>query len=233
MEERLCAAVLWVACALPMAHAVAQNGIREQLWTDYNASWAASERLEIYGDVGARTDLESSTDWKLLVIRPSILYTPGRGLRLAGGLASFNTFTNGSLDQTELRIWQGVGTTWPRAIRLDHYFRTEERIYFDGGAWDAKWSLRTRYLLQLPMELTTSRTGRYLRLYLCAEGFITLGPEQRERHQQIRTILGIEHARSRSVRVRFDTMLELARRYQTEDNWTALYLRLRIYHRLR
>lgn len=230
MQQRLHAAILCVACALPVANAAAQNGVREQLWIDYNASWGVTDRVEIFGDLGARTDLESSTDWKLLVLRPGLLYTPGGRLRLAGGLASFNTFSDTRLDQTELRIWQGVGTIWPRTIRLDHYIRTEERIYFDADTWDASWSVRTRYSVQLPIDLETWHRGRYLRLYLCAEGFLTLGSEPRERHRQMRTILGIEHARSRTLRFRFDTMLELAHRYQTADDWTALCLRLRIYH---
>ncbi len=212
---------------------MAQNSVREQLWLDYNASWAATGRIEIFGDVGARTDLESSTDSKQLVVRPGVLYTPSRRVRLAGGLASFNTFIDGGLELTELRVWQGVGATWPRSVRLDHYFRTEERIYFDTDTWETSWSLRTRYLLQLPIDIETWESGRYLRLYLCAEGFITLGPEPRERHQQVRTILGLEHARSRNFRLRFDTMLELAHRYQTDDNWAALILRLRLYHRIR
>ena len=232
MLRRLMATTVGVACAVAAQVATGQSALHEQLWVDYNASWTVTPKLSLYGDLGARSDLESATNWKQLVIRPGMLYNPGADVRLTAGLASFDTFVDGSLAQSELRVWQGVSTAWPGSIGIDHYFRAEERIYFNTENGDASWSLRTRYSAQMPIALKTWDSPRYLRLYLSTEGFITIGPDPRERHRQVRAIVGIEHGRSRSVRVRFDTMLEWAWRYQTIDSWTALYLRLRVYQRL-
>jgi len=206
--------------------------LHEQIWFDYNASWTLTPKLSLYGDIGGRGDLESATDWKQIVIRPGVLYTPGSSVRLTAGLASFDTFVDGRIARSELRVWKGVNAAWPRSVGLEHYLRAEERIYFNTDNGNTSWSLRTRYSAQLPIALKMWDAARHLRLHVGTEGFITIGPDPGECHRQVRAIVGIEHGLSRILRVRFDTMLERAWRYKSFDSWTALYLRLRFYQRL-
>jgi hypothetical protein len=118
-------------------------------------------------------------------------------------------------------------------VRLDHYVRTEQRIFCDADTRDVNWSWRSRYRIELPVDLAPSESTPHWRMYLSVEGFLTLGPEQGQRHQQLRGTLGLEHAPADAWHIRFDATVERAARYRQGDTWTALYLRLRVYQRLK
>jgi hypothetical protein len=60
-----------------------QDDVTSQIWVDYNPSWQASPTLEVYGDIGVRTELASDRWWRFAV-RPNTRYR-WHGVELMGG----------------------------------------------------------------------------------------------------------------------------------------------------
>jgi hypothetical protein len=46
----------------------------EQIWLDYNPDFSLSEKVDVYGDIGARTVFPN--EWYRFVIGPSVRYKP-------------------------------------------------------------------------------------------------------------------------------------------------------------
>ena len=182
-----------------------ERTVSPQIWVDYNPSVFLSPKVNLYGDIGFRTELQSEGWWRL-VIRPNILYSVSNSVRLGGGLNSFNTFNQEIADRWELRAWQGATAVWPRwRVPLDHRLKLEERFDFDTRTWDSRNSLRLRYRLR-----GTFRWGAFLqderswRALLSLEVFATLAGQQGQFREQARLAAGIERSVSREVTVRIE-----------------------------
>lgn len=218
-----------LALLIAPSPAPAQEGAQQQLWLDFNPSVTVAPGVAVFGDVGIRVPLETSADWRTMIIRPGTMLSVG-GVRLAAGGAGFYTADPGA-DKWELRPWQGIGITWPRSLGLEHYVRTEQRASISTDTWDTRWSLRTRYNVQIPISLADRTRGHAWRLLIGSEGFLTFNPDPGQRHRQLRCTMAAEHTIDPTWRVRLEITVELARRYHVDGGWTGLYLRLRTYLR--
>lgn len=181
-----------------------QNDVSPQLWVDYNPSWRASPKFELYGDIGARTELESDGWWRF-VVRPSVRYQLNREVQLSGGVGSFYTWNDLISDRWELRPWQGVRATWPRIpVPVEHFLRFEERFDFNTRTWESLNSLRMRYRLRSYFDWEAKQSGRHWRVMGSVEGFLTLAGEQGQFQEQFRLSIGLERSYRPGLRARID-----------------------------
>ena len=65
------------------------DDVSEQIWLDYNPIWALASSLELYGDVGVRTELRER-GWGRVIVRPSIRGPVG-SFRWSGGIGGLFT----------------------------------------------------------------------------------------------------------------------------------------------
>ncbi|MCZ6917287.1 MAG: DUF2490 domain-containing protein [Gemmatimonadetes bacterium] len=216
---------LWAAPAAGQS----ENVVSPQLWVDYNPSWRVTPRFEIYGDVGARTELESG-GWRRFVVRPSVRYQLHRDVRLMGGLGNFVTVNDVIANRWEVRPWQGVNVTWPRApVHFEHFLRFEEQFDFNTRTWESQSSLRGRYRLRTVIQWSALRQDRYWRLLASVEGFLTLAGEQGQFREQFRFSVGVERSHRAGVRTRFDATWQREGRLFVEGSINDLFLRVRLF----
>ena len=52
-------------------HAQSQSAVSKQIWIDVNPSYFINPRFKIFGDIGARKEIENDGWWHF-VVRPSI-----------------------------------------------------------------------------------------------------------------------------------------------------------------
>ncbi len=228
------AVVATVLSVLPADSAVgqSQDDVSSQLWVDYNPSRPLSTKLEVYGDLGARTELSSGGWWRF-VARPSVRYQLHRDVQLMGGLGSFYTWNDAIADRWQIRPWQGVRATWPRVpVRLEHFVRFEERFDFNTGTWESLNSLRGRYRLRTVLQWAALRPDRYWRLIGSVEGFLTLAGEQGQFREQFRLSVGLERSYRAGLRTRFEATWQKEGRLLGEGSISDLFLRVRLFTRL-
>ena len=135
--------------------------VTEQIWLDYNVSYSLSERVNVYGDIGARTIIPN--EWYRYVIRPSISYKlPKRFLpnsyhnsKLHGGVGFFFTNNLSESNRLEIRPFQGIKLTWPDRPKINiwHYVRLEERFDIETANWENTFGLRLRYQAEMVLFL--------------------------------------------------------------------------------
>ena len=223
--ELVLAAFVWIAPA------AAQTGddISPQLWVDYNPSWRVTPDLEIYGDIGARTELGSGGWWRF-VVRPSLRYQLSRDWRLSGGMGSFYTWNDVIADKWELRPWQGVAVVWPRApLPVEHFLRLEEQFEFNTRTWESLNALRVRYRLRPHFQWGATRPGRYWRVMGSIEGFLTLAGEQGQFREQFRLTAGLERGYRPGLRTRFDATWQKEGKLFGDGTINDLFLRIRLF----
>ncbi len=190
-----------IAVVVAVSEASAQNDVSEQIWLDYNPRWTWPSGLELFGDVGVRTEL-AEQGWGRIVVRPGIRGTIGSGFRLAGGTGIFYTGGPNVPDELELRPFQGVSVTWPRGrVRLDHYARLEERFQFATATWSLATSLRFRYRLHTQIHWEGARADAHWRLLAHFEGFLTIAGETGLLDEKVRAGMGVEHGLARGGEV--------------------------------
>ena len=135
--------------------------VTEQIWLDYNISKPLSEKVNVYGDIGARTIFPN--EWYRYVVRPSISYKlPKRFLpnlyhnsKLTGGIGFFFTHNLSESNRFEIRPFQGLELMWPNRpkINIRHYVRLEERFDIATANWDNTFGLRFRYQAEMVLFL--------------------------------------------------------------------------------
>ena len=181
-----------------------ESNVSPQLWIDYNPSVMLSPKLNLFGDVGFRTALESGGWWRL-PLRANAMYSLSNSLRVGGGLHNFFTFNDEIDDRWELRPWQGADLVWPRwRIPLDHRLMLEERFDFNTATWETQASLRLRYRLRASFTWNAIQADRYWRALLSTEGFLNLAGQQGQFREQVRVSAGIERSLRRTVRFRYE-----------------------------
>jgi hypothetical protein len=216
---------LWAAPAAGQS----ENVVSPQLWVDYNPSWRVTSRFEIYGDLGARTELESGGWWRF-VVRPSVRYQLHRDVRVMGGLGNFITVNDVIADRWEIRPWQGVNLTWPRApIHFEHFLRFEEQFDFNTQTWESQNSLRARYRLRTVIQWSAFQQDRYWRLLASVEGFLRLAGEQGQFREQFRLAVGVERSVRTGMRTRFDATWQREGRLFVDGAIDELFLRVRLF----
>ena len=143
----------------------------EQIWVDYNPLWQGAGQVELFGDVGYRTEIDNNDVWRL-VLRPSVAVPAGK-FRLTAGIGNFLTFFDAIDDRWELRPFQGVSTVWPEGrFSMEHYVRLEERFDFNTENWNSVNSLRLRYQLLTTWLLPSMQDDRRWSLF----GIIDITP---------------------------------------------------------
>ncbi len=213
------------------AAAQSEDEVVPELWLDYNPSTAISERVDLFGDVGYRTQLESS-GWHRLVIRPNVRYAASDRVVIQGGIGSFFTWNEDTANRWEVRPWQGVSAVWPRLpFQLQHVLRLEERFEFNTETWDSQISLRLRYRIRASHQWGAwLRRDRMWRVLLSAELFARLAGQEGQAQEQIRVVAGLERGIGPAWRARLEATWQKAGRFFAEGSFNELFLRLRAFH---
>ena len=225
-----------VACAMLISFPQSVSGqgddISKQLWLDYNPAWALSPSLELYGDVGVRTEL-GARGWGRAVIRPSVR-GPAGSFRWSGGIGGFFTGNEIAANRLEIRPFQGIATTWPRRrfFRLEHYARLEERLEWETETWSGEQSLRFRYRLQSRYSFRGPLDNTTWQVLLHGEAFLTLAGNAGQFDEKVRIGAGLEVELADAWRVRLDltwqkvgTVFSLFGDALTDD----FYIRVRVF----
>ena len=81
------------------------DNVSEQIWLDYNPRVLLPSNLELFGDIGYRTEV-GAQDWSRLVVRPSVQGPVGL-FQWSGGVGGFFTFNELIEDRIEIRPFFG------------------------------------------------------------------------------------------------------------------------------
>ncbi len=207
----------------------AQDDVSTQIWVDYNPRWSWPSGLQLYGDLGVRTELDRN-GWGRVVVRPGLRGPIGRGFELTGGIGGFYTANQLAADRLEIRPFQGVRATWPRKLLpLGHYARLEERLEFETADWTLDASLRFRYRLQTQLRWEGPRPGSHWRLIGHVEGFLTLTGEAGQFDERVRVGLGVERGFGPAWRVRGDVTWQRVGTLISEAPTDEIYVRVRVF----
>jgi len=219
-----------IAVVVSLSEASAQNDVSEQIWIDYNPRWTWPSGLELFGDAGVRTEL-AERGWGRIVVRPGIRGPIGGGFRLAGGIGTFYTGGPNVPDELEVRPFQGVSATWPRArVSLEHYARLEERFQFDTATWSLLTSLRFRYRLHTQIHWEGARAGAHWRLLAHIEGFLTMAGQAGAFDEKVRVGVGVERGFGPRWRGRVDATWQKTGTIISGAATDDVYLRVRVFH---
>jgi len=223
------ATALGMASALSSVAHAQDDEVSQQIWVDYNPRWTWPSGLELYGDVGLRTEL-GETGWGRIVIRPG-LRGPVGPFRLSGGVGSFYTANEAAADRWEIRPFQGISATWPsKRIRLDHYLRLEERLEFEMADWTLDASLRLRYRLQAQFRWGGFSGDVFWRLILHGEAFATVTGEAGQFDERFRLGFAVERGFGPKFRARVDLTWQKVGAPFTGAPTDDLYIRVRAFH---
>jgi len=226
-----------VSCALlamgGVCAAHAQHELGGQVWIDYNPAWQVSPAGELFGDVGARTELEGLS-WFRLVVRPGFRQRVSSRVQVGGGVGSFYSANDIVDDRWELRPWQGMVVSWPSSgVPLEHYVRIEQRIDLNTGTWDARVSLRGRYRVHTRFEWARTPAGTYWRVLAGVEGFLTLVGDQGQFREQFRVSAAVERGLRPRLVLLGEVMLQRAGWLLAGRTVDDLVVRIRFFQYLR
>ncbi len=203
-----------------------------QLWVDYNPSHPFTPRLDLYGDVGVRTEIESGGWWRF-VVRPNVRYDVSKAVIGAGGIGSFYTWNENMADRWEIRPWQGITLTWPRKpLVAQQVVRLEERFEFETRTWESVSSLRLRYRLRLSKRWAAYfQPDRYWQVLGSIEFFMRLAGTEGQSQEQIRVTAGVERSHPPVWRGRVELTWQKAGLLLAEGNFSEVFLRLRVFQK--
>jgi hypothetical protein len=208
-----------------------ESEVSPQIWVDYNPSVFLTPKLNLYGDVGYRTELQSVGYWRLL-LRANAMYSLSNSLRVGGGLNNYLTFNDEIDNRWELRPWQGAELVWPRwRVPLDHRLRFEERFDFNTATWGTNASLRLRYRLRGTFRWNAVQEDRFWRALASTEVFLTLAGQQGQFREQVRLSVGIERSFRWTLRLRLEVawQKEGSATFIGRGDVSDIFFRLRIY----
>lgn len=162
-----------------------QDQVDNQLWLDYYHYYQFKPDWTSYGDAGYRT-ITDELSWMMIYMRPSISWHKNKLFDLNGGLGLFYTFNYDTVNNFELRPWQGIKVKWPnlKYISFYGYVRLEERFSFPVDTWTLEFNLRFRFKVGLKATLYTfdREVPKYLYLPFSVELFANVGPQITEKY---------------------------------------------------
>lgn len=206
----------------------AEDEVSPQLWVDYNPSWQVGPRVDVFGDVSARTEFGSQGWWRF-VVRPSVRYQFDR-VQLSGGIGNFFTLNDVIADRWEIRPWQGVRSSWPRGtVSFEHLVRLEERFDLNLRTWNSSSSLRVRYRLRPSIDWGRESETRYWRALGSIEIFYTLAGDPGQFQEEVRLTASVERSYRPELRVRLDATWQKEGRVLSEGSINDLILRFRVF----
>ena len=203
--------------------------VSQQLWLDYNPRWVFPSNLELFGDVGFRTELGDQS-WSRLIIRPGVRGPVG-SFRLSGGVGGFFTSNENFANRVEIRPFQGIEATWPsrRILGLNHHFRVEERFEFVRGTGETNVSIRLRYMLQTQYAFAGAQDGPIWRIRAIAEAFLTLAGDEGQFKEQARIGVGIGRNFGPAWRAWLDAVWQKSGRVFSGAPTDDLFIRVRVH----
>lgn len=215
-----------------------QGFISQQIWLDYNPSFVVSNKLSIYGDVGARTIIPNS--WFRYNLRAGVNYKPFiltdklpifKNLQIHAGIGDFYTQSVEDVNINELRLYQGVRVYWPnlKRVRFSHYLRFEERFENLFKYENTTFTARARYLLGAKIQFKKEfLQDAYLPLSV--EFFMSLG-DGLYFNDVMRITPGVGYNFSDLTRMEFQTSYHNSRNSASESfQNNDLVFRLRLFH---
>ena len=224
------------------AQDVEDKSTTEQIWLDYNPAYSLSERVDLYGDLGARTVFPN--EWYRFVVGPSVRDNPPKLIlkklnykeELHFGIRFFFTANKSFPNRLEIRPFQGYRLAWPNRPRivLHHYVRLEERFDIETTNWINTFGLRVRYMAELMLKFKgdwiSFNEGLYLPVSL--EFFWNLIGVQ-QFNDVVRITPGIGYEFSELWRAEFDLSYHYTRN-TVEDNFATndIVFRFRLFHKL-
>lgn len=211
-----------------LAQSQSNNNIRKQVWIDINPSYFVHSKLEIYGDVGARWEIENN-GWIRMVLRPSIRVPIGNRIKLSTGLGNFFTINKIIDNRWEIRPFQGVSFNWPQwRIPISHYIRIEERFDLNTTTWNSLNSVRGRYQLGMSHSWGAIVDDRYWKVSAMGEIFYTFIGEQGQFQEQSRLTLGLDRSYRFNLHFRIEVTWQQEQLfYDTNRSASDIYFRFR------
>ncbi|CAD5253694.1 MULTISPECIES: DUF2490 domain-containing protein [unclassified Imperialibacter] len=197
-----------------------QSNTNFQLWIDPTVNYSLSTKTRFSSDVYYRTRL-NDIGWKQTVLRPGISHSISEKVTVLGGVGWFRTKDHETPPRNEIRYWAGLQYThhlfWK--VDLQHYFRAEERVFYQEGA-DNYQNLRLRYRLGLNYLLKEKdENGKSAQLALQYEPFLTTnsGHLSDQFFNTERLYLGVSNSLSPAIRVDAYYMLQWGRTLKAEQ----------------
>ncbi len=220
----------------------AENSLTEQIWLDYNPDFSLSEKLDGYGEIGARTAFPN--EWYRFVVGPSVRFKRPKLIlpklyykeELHFGIKFYFTANKSFSNRLEIRPFQGYKLSWPNRplIVLQHYVRLEERFDIETSNWINTFGLRLRYEAKLTLKLKGDLIAFNKRLYIpiSIEGFWNL-KGVKQFNDVVRITPGIGYEFSKSWKAEFDLSYHYTRN-SVEDNFATndIVFRFKVYHTL-
>ena len=103
------------------AQEIEDKSITQQIWLDYNPTYSLSEKVDLYGDIGARTVFPN--EWYRFVVGPSVRYIkPNLKIKklylkeeFHAGIRFFFTANEGSPNRLEIPPFRDTNYHGPTA----------------------------------------------------------------------------------------------------------------------
>jgi len=120
---------------------------------------------------------------------------------------------------------------WPASgLRLSHFFRLEERFFFDTDDGNSLFRLRLRYQVGTRVTWTDSESGRGWNSPFSIEAFFMFDKKAEDRFgEEARVSAGIERIFGPKLRIRFDLLWQRTARLTDFYSGNELYFRLRFF----
>lgn len=217
---------------------LSQEKVTTQLWSDMALFNEYNQQLDFYGDFGYRIRFGDEVLWNRVYVRPAAKYSPVKWLGIRAGVALFYTKFPSREDGLELRPWQGISIGWPKFPRMkfSHYFRLEQRIFYETQDWKRTNDLRFRYQLSGRFKPNANKEVKYLYFPAFIEFFAsndeTVDNEVDIFANELRTSFGIGYTLNKYWSWQLVLIYQKSRNQLAEFETTDLIFRLSIRHEL-
>ena len=238
---RLLLPLIFSGCLL-YAQDIEDISTTKQIWLDYNPSYRLNEKVDVYGDIGARTVFPN--EWYRFVVGPSVRYRRPKLIlnklyykeEIHLGIRFFFTANKSFSNRFEIRPFQGYKLSWPNRplIVLQHYVRLEERFDIETSNWINTFGLRFRYEAKLTLKFKGDWIAFNRRLFLpiSMEVFGNLKGAQ-QFNDVVRITPGIGYEFSPALKAELDFSYHYTRdTAEDEFDTNDFVFRIRVFHTL-
>ena len=219
--RKKCSLIILFAFILFAKPSSSQDQVDNQLWLDYYHYHQVNENWLAYGDAGYRT-VTDELSWMMIYMRPSVAWQKLKLITLSGGLGIFYTFNYDTVNNFEIRPWQGFKLNWPtfRHVAIYQYVRLEERFNFPVDSWAMEFNFRFRYKIGLKATLFTidKESRKYIYMPFSIELFANVGPNLSEKYSNRNRIsMGFGYRANHQWAIEFDFTLQGSRTGQDQE----------------
>ena len=144
--------ILFAATPL-LGQETSTSTVNNQLWLDFNPKWQITDRLDVRGKVGAKSNYPRV--WRKLYTTAEISYAIPKNIfkklqykeRAYAGIDFYYVFFIDLPDVIEISPYQGYTLTWPNRKRLDlrHNVELGQRFQWGVTDWDFSFGLKLSY----------------------------------------------------------------------------------------